>query len=44
MQFNSFLEKSSFSALFVGVKEENRFSYRFCRWLMRLFASQILLD
>lgn len=43
MQFNSFLEKSSFSALFVGVKEENEFSYRLCRWPWGLFPTLFYL-
>lgn len=43
-EFVFFLEKCCFSDLFVGVKEENWFSYRFCRWRTRLLSNYYLVE
>ena len=43
-EFVFFLEKPSFYALFIGVKEENCFSCRFCNWRLGLFARWVSLE
>ena len=43
-EFVFFLEKPSFYALFIGVKEENGFSCRLCKTVQTFCMSQILLD